>query len=214
MLMAGLEMKNPQFRRCQMNGFIKKAVAGSCLSASLALLLGCDHYRDLVDPCWPERYNYIARHSIRDMFNAQADRGHMLEQTLWNWHFEADPKSGGPSDRLNGAGQEVLRRIARTQPAPDHQLFLQNAQDIPYVEGIAPEKLVAQREALNKRRMENVQRFLATQMMAGGAYQIAVHDFTPNSLPGHWPNMAIDAIEKNVKNGMPQVIVAPTYTTK
>ncbi|HMF16493.1 MAG TPA: hypothetical protein VKE98_04765, partial [Gemmataceae bacterium] len=87
-----------------MKGFITKNTLRLCLSgACLVSLIGCYHYRELVDPCWPERYNSVARHGVRDMFYAQADKGHLLEQTVWNWHFETD-KSGAPTEHLNGAG--------------------------------------------------------------------------------------------------------------
>ena len=199
-----------------MNGFIKKTVAGSCLSVGLVLIAsGCVHYRDLVDPCWPERYNSMSRHSIREMSTAQAERGHMLEQTIWNWHFEADPKTGGPTDKLNQAGIAKLGLITRTMPSPDFQLFLQTAQDIVYKEGIAPEKLVTQRQQLDERRMQAIQRFLATQtpLHGGGTYQIAVHDIAPPGLPGVWPPMADENILKTVKTGVPYPLQAPPSST-
>ena len=195
-----------------MNGFIKKAVAGSCLSAGLiSFLVGCDHYRDLVDPCYPERYNAEAKHSAHDMLNVQNDKGHILEQTVWNWHFEPDPKTGGPSDRLNGAGMAVLQRISRTLPCPDFQLYLQNAQDMPYVEGVSPEKLVKARNDLNERRAQAVQRFMAVQsaIHGGGVYHVAVHDFAPTSLPVQWTNEAEVNVLKNIKGGLPQTFTAP-----
>ncbi len=196
-----------------MNGFIKKTAAGCCLSVGLvSFLAGCDHYGDLVDPCRQERWNSLARHSVSDMTNAQSDKGHILEQTVWNWHFEADPKTGVPSDRLNGAGIAVLSRISRTLPCPDFQLFLQNAQDIPYVDGVAPEKLVRARNDLNERRAASIQRFMATQVVVhgGGVYQVAVHDFAPPSLPGPWTVLAEENILKNIKTGQPQTFTAPT----
>jgi hypothetical protein len=195
-----------------MNGFIRKAVAGSCLSAGLiSFLAGCEHYRNLVDPCYPERYNSMARHSTAEMLNAQNDKGHILEQTVWNWHFDPDPKTGAASDKLNGAGMAVLQRISRTLPCPDFQLFLQNAQDIPYVDGVAPEKLVAARNSLNERRAAAIQKFMATQVVVhgGGSYQVAVHDFAPTSLPGTWPIAAEENILKNVKTGQPQNFTPP-----
>lgn len=199
-----------------MKGLITKNTLRLCLSgACLVSLIGCYHYRELVDPCWPERYNSMARHSIRDFHNAQADKGHLLEQTIWNWHFEMD-KTGAPTDKLNGAGHEVLRRITRTMPTPDSQLYLQNAQDILYTDGAAPEKLVAQREQLNKRRIDSILRFLSTQPSSGGSgmYQVAVHDFAPTSLEGTWSPNALSNIEKNVKSGTRQVFEPPMYSTK
>jgi hypothetical protein len=195
-----------------MKGFIKKTVAGCCFSAGLvSFLAGCDHYRDLVDPCYPERWNSLSRHSVQDMVNAQADKGHVLEQTVWNWHFEADPKTGVASDRLNGAGIAVLSRISRTLPCPDFQLYVQNAQDIQYVDGVVPEKLVKARSDLNERRAQAIQRFMATQaaVHGGGSYQVAVHDFAPTSLPVQWSTLADEQILKNVKSGQTQTFAAP-----
>lgn len=196
-----------------MNGFISKTVAGCCFSVGLiSLVVGCDHYRDLVDPCYPERWDAIAKHSTQDMFNAQADKGHILDQTVWNWYFEPDPKTGGPSDRLNGAGMAVLQRISRTLPHPDFQLYLQNAQDVPYVEGVPPEKVVRARNDLNERRAAAVQRYMAVQasVHGGGAFQVAVHDFSPPGIPALWTTLSEEAILKNIKSGQPASFTAPT----
>jgi hypothetical protein len=195
-----------------MNGFIKKTVAGCCFSAGLvSFLTGCDHYRDLVDPCRQDRWNSLAKESTRDMCNAQSNKGHILEQTVWNWYFETDPESKKPSERLNGAGIAVLQRIARTLPAPDFQLYLQNAQDIPYVDGVAPEKLLKSRNELNEKRAQAVQRFMATQtpLHGGGVYQIAVHDFAPTSIPGPWTTAAEENVLKNIKTGKNQDFSVP-----
>ena len=199
-----------------MNGFITKNTLRLCFSAaSLVSLIGCYHYRELVDPCWPERYNAIARQSVRDMHNIQADKGHLLDQTIWNWQFEPE-KNGAAGDKLNGAGMEVLRRISRTLPAPDMHLFVQNAQDIPYVDGVPPDKIINQREHLNRRRIDSILRFLATQPSAGGSasYQVAVHDFAPPGLPGYQTVIAVERNDLNIKGGIPQPFVSPTYSTK
>ena len=42
-----------------MKGFIKKRLA-ACVAGGLVLAGGCC-YRDLVDPCYPERFEYAAR---------------------------------------------------------------------------------------------------------------------------------------------------------
>jgi hypothetical protein len=168
-----------------MNGFIRLTMAGFGLTLLLSPLAGCVCYRDLVDPCWPERYNAMARQSVRDMHNAQADKGHLLDQTIWNWMFEVDPKTGVPTDRLSGAGIEQLMYISRRLPCPDGHLWIQNAQDIPYVANVGPEKLIAVRNDLNERRIRAIQRFMSTQVYAGGAanFQVAIHDFAPPGIP-------------------------------
>jgi len=70
-----------------MKGFIRRSMALVCLAAGVPIMGGCTCYRDIVDPCWPERYNAVARHSVNDTFDAQALNGHILDQTLWNYHF-------------------------------------------------------------------------------------------------------------------------------
>ena len=194
-----------------MKGIITKTAAGCCLSAGLIALVGCTHYRDLVDPCWPNRYNSLAASSVREMQNAQSDKGHVLDQTVWNWHFELDPKTQAPTDRLNGAGIETLKYLSRRQPAPDFQIYLQNAQDLAYTGGAAPEKLVAQRNQLNERRSQAIQNFLATQapLHGGGAYQVAVHDFAPPGLPAYLTDKAMENVEKNFKSGQLQTFTQP-----
>jgi hypothetical protein len=196
-----------------MKGFIKHAAAGLCYSAALLPFVGCYHYREVVDPCWPERYNGMARQSVREISNAQADKGHILDQTIWNWHFKSDDKTGAPTDELNAAGIEHLKYISRRLPVPDMQLFLQNAQDITYDGKGDPKALVKARQQLNDRRAASIQRFLSTQLTPGaGAYNVAVHDFAPpgiNSTPiiGTVANPAIGGalpkLENNFKGTIP-----------
>lgn len=103
-----------------MKGLIRKTGLGMCLGAAVTFVAGCvPEYRELVDPCWPERYNHQARQSIRDAFNAQAANGHTLDQTVWNEHFEPGTAV------LTYSAKEHLKYLARRQPAPDPVVFLQ-----------------------------------------------------------------------------------------
>src|SRR5262245_40663061 len=111
-----------------MKGIITRAVVVACLGTSLAATGGCKLYRNLVDPCWPERYNYQARVCVEDHFSTQAANGHVLDQTVWNYHFE----KGTP--KLTLAGQEHLAYLARRRPHPDPKVFVQTAQDVVYDE--------------------------------------------------------------------------------
>jgi len=163
-----------------MKGFIKHAATGICFSAALIPFVGCYHYRELVDPCWPERYSGIARQSVREITNAQADKGHILDQTVWNWMFKSDEKTGAATDELNAAGVEHLKYISRRLPVPDTQLYIQNAQDIAYDGKADPQKFVKSRQQLNDRRIDSIKRLLATQSFSGASnYSVAVHDFAP-----------------------------------
>jgi hypothetical protein len=157
-----------------MKGFIPRTALG--LGLSLFTLAGCAAYRDIVDPCWPERYNALARQSVNDATNAQASNGHILDQTVWNYFFEHDPKTGAPTDKLNPAGIEKLTFISRRRPAPDTRIFLATAQDIPGLAEKAPDRAIAERIDLNNRRIAAVQKFLTIQTNGLAAYQIEVHD--------------------------------------
>jgi hypothetical protein len=157
-----------------MKGFIPRTMLG--LGLGLVTLAGCTGYREIVDPCWPERYNAQARQSVNDVMNAQAGNGHILDQTIWNYHFEHDPKTGAPTDRLNPAGIEHLNLISRRRPAPDTHIFLATAQDVPGLAEKAPDKASAERKDLNDRRLASIQRYLAIQAGTAFAYSIDIHD--------------------------------------
>lgn len=196
-----------------MKGFIRQTAAVFAFGSLLFAGVGCYHYRELVDPCWPERYNAMARQSIRDIHNAQADKGHVLDQTIWNYHFESDPKTGAPTDKLNAMGIEHLKYLSRKLPSPDPQLYLQHSQDIPYASNVAPEKLIDQRNQLNNRRSQAIERFLATQTIGRpGTYQIAVHDFAPPSYPPGWTQNAISNVETNIKGATLQNFALPSIS--
>lgn len=174
-----------------MNGFIFKKIPASVgLGALMLALVGCHkgnfHCDNLVDPCYPERYNAMARKEVREPFQAQATNGHILDQTVWNWHFErdfeTDPKTGAPTPRptarLSPAGRDYLTHIVRRRPCPDPKVFLQTAQDLAY-DPARPDDMLKKRTDLDAKRQEAVQSFLGIQ--AAGRrlpyeFQVAVHD--------------------------------------
>jgi hypothetical protein len=132
--------------------------------------MGCYGYRDLVDPCYPERYEYAARREVREAFTPQVLNGHVLDQTIWNYHFEPGTAT------LNAGGIDYLARIARTRPQPDPVLFLQTAQDITY-DPAAPDKMSTARNELDGKRIESVQKFLQAQTANRPiAFHVQVHD--------------------------------------
>lgn len=157
-----------------MNRFIPRTALGLCLS--LLAVAGCACYRDIVDPCWPQRYNYMARASVNEANNAQAFNGHVLDQTVWNYHFEHDPKTGAPTDQLNPAGIEHLRYISRRRPAPDCRIYLATAQDLPGLAVLPPEQVIRARGDLNSRRIASIQRFMTAQTNGQATYAVEVHD--------------------------------------
>src|SRR5437763_13885113 len=142
-----------------MKGFVGKAVALLGWAGALAGG-GCCHYRDLVDPCYPERYVYQARAETNAAFAPQVSNGHVLDQTIWNYHFEAG------TDRLTPGGLEHLAYLARRRPAADPVVYLQTAHDLAYNPS-NPRDLTAKREDLDAKRKAAIQNYLAAQTAGG-----------------------------------------------
>src|SRR5262249_29956202 len=73
----------------RMKGFIARTVSAVGLACGgLAAAGGCYGYKDLVDPCYPQRYWFSSRQLVREHFAPQVNNGHILDQTVWNYHFE------------------------------------------------------------------------------------------------------------------------------
>jgi hypothetical protein len=166
-----------------MKGFITKrlwakAVLLACAGAPLAVT-GCYEYKDLVDPCYPQRYEHMAETETLGILGAQVNKGHMLDQTVWNYHFETG------TDKLNAMGIEHLAYLARRCPQPDTLLFLQTAQvttgdtqprDLVY-DPANPDKLAASRADLDAKRIAAIRNFmLANSAGKGLDFQVAVID--------------------------------------
>ena len=155
-----------------MKGFITKAVSAACLTGALAATQGCHpRYNELVDPCYPERYNYMARQTVYETFAPQVHNGHVLDQTIWNYHFEPG------TDRLSGGGMEHLAYIARRRPHPDTMLYLQTAYDHAAYEPAAPAKYAEARTALDGKRIQAIKTYLDAQTSGRGlTFEVVVHD--------------------------------------
>src|SRR5262249_10008226 len=140
------------------------------LSGGLALTTGCDCYRSIVDPCYPQRYEYAARQELNMAFAPQVRNGHVLDQTVWNYHFEAG------TDKLTPGGMEYLAYLARRRPCPDPTVYLQTAQDITY-DPAAPEKFSEKRGLLDTKRIQAIQNYLTAQTASRHlAFEVVVHD--------------------------------------
>jgi hypothetical protein len=152
-----------------MKGLINKAVAALCCATAVGGI-GCYEYRDFVDPCYPARYNYMAREEVNVGMAPQVQNGHVLDQTIWNYYFEPN------SDKLTPGGLERLAYLARRRPCPDTVLYLQTAQDVVFDQTI-PEKMVETRQTLDGRRIAAVQGYLTAQTAGRPVqFQIYVHD--------------------------------------
>jgi hypothetical protein len=152
-----------------MKQFMKHFTAASCFGAALLTVMGCEHYRGCVDSCWTKPDNSTAHDRVREMQNVQTDHGHKLEQVVWNSYFAKDERTKESTSTLNETGREFLRHLARCQPFPDPQIWLQYPSDV--TDTRKHDQIIAERRIA-------IRKFLTTQTHLGGGekYQIAVLD--------------------------------------
>ena len=153
-----------------MKGLILKALGGT----GLLVFAGCYgtdcSYSDLVDPCYPQRYEALSRQEVNEAMAPQMYNGHVLDQTLWDEHFEAG------TDKLTPGGQEHLKYIARRRPHADPVVFLQAAQDVPYDQA-RPDAYTRARADLTEKRTRAIEAFLsAYTASAPQGFRVVVHD--------------------------------------
>jgi hypothetical protein len=150
----------------------------------------------VVDPCWPQRYNLAARYETNAAFAPQVQNGQVLDQTVWNYHFELN------SDKLTPSGLEKLAYLARRRPQPDPVVYLQTAQDVFY-DAANPDKLAENRQDLDGRRVAAVQKFLNAQTAGRHVdFQVLVHDPADVSISATYVNAAISAKDGRARGGL------------
>jgi hypothetical protein len=184
-----------------MNGFITKRMwlkAGlvACQGVLLAGV-GCYEYKDVVDPCYPQRYNYMSEREVYGAIAPQVANGHMLDQTVWNYHFDAG------TDRLNAMGLDHLAMLARRKPQADPLLFLQTAQSDVSYDPAAPERMAEQRQELNNKRIAAVRQFMTAQTAGKGYdFQVVVIDPSEIGLPAIPVNTMNQQYNSRFKGGL------------
>jgi uncharacterized membrane protein YgcG len=132
---------------------------------------GCDKcLNNLYDPCYPQRYEHMSREEVNDLIAPQVQNGHVLDQTVWNYHFEAG------SDKLTAGGLEHLAYLARRRPTADTVVYLQAAQDISY-DPSNPDRFSQARVDLDGQRIAAIQKYLNAQTSGRHLdFQVVVHD--------------------------------------
>jgi hypothetical protein len=177
-----------------MKGFISKGLVVLCCAAASAGM-GCLP-NTCVDPCYPTRYNWMARSEVNTAMAPQVQNGHVLDQTIWNYYFEPG------SDRLTTGGLERLAYIARRRPCPDTVLYMQTAQDVIY-DQTAPEKMVENRQTLDGRRVAAVQSYLTAQTAGRPTpFQVVIHDPAEPSLSSVPVNSSVTQMYFRFRGGL------------
>jgi len=186
-----------------MKGFIAKSFMALCGAGALAGIGGCDVYRNIVDPCYPERYDYAARQEVIAATAPQIANGHVLDQTVWNYHFEYDAVNHVGTDKLTPGGLDHLAYLARRRPSPDPVVYLQTAQDVPY-DPADPDGLADKRARLDARRIQAIQNFLTAQTAGRHAgFQVVVHDPAEPGFSAVAGNLAVQSMYSGSRGNLP-----------
>jgi hypothetical protein len=179
-----------------MKGLIKHAVAACCCGAVVAGAGGCYHYRDLVDPCYPERYEYMAREEVRAALAPQVQNGRALDQTVWDFDFEAG------TDRLTPGGLDRLDYMIRRRPQPYNTVYVQTAKGVPY-DPANPDKEPETRADMDSRRVVAVQKYLAARSGGRGMdFQVLVHDPADMDVSASWAAQSISRMYTRPQGGL------------
>jgi hypothetical protein len=165
----------------------KSTGTGGCASGGCAGG-GCDangSCKDLYDKCWPQRYNNLAQRSVNQAMAPQVMNGHVLDQTVWNHHFEEG------SDKLTQGGIAHLQYIARRRPCPDTTVYLATSLDLKY-DPACPDRYCGARQELDIARVAAIQKYL-TALNCGRPqdYQVKIHDPADVTLAASGPGRSV-----------------------
>lgn len=128
---------------------------------------GC---KDLYDRCWPQRDSNLSHRAVNRAFTPQVQNGHVLDQTIWNQHFECG------TARLNPAGLAQLQQISRRRPEVDRTVYVATSLDLEY-DPACPDRYCGARQELDGLRVAAVQKYLVG-LNCGRCqdFQVLVHD--------------------------------------
>ncbi len=148
----------------------KNAILAGVLATGMVSITGCvGTYSDIVDPCYPERYNCMARGSVVEPQKTMDTNGTALEQTVYNYHFREG------SDELLPGGKSLLIRLARRRPQPETQIYVQTTNDESVLSNRNLEEIGPKRKELNEKRVKVVAEFLKAIRPDVG-FTITIHD--------------------------------------
>jgi hypothetical protein len=133
---------------------LSKAGLG-CAALALMSVTGCyGTFHEVVDPCYPERYNCKARESVTAYRNMQEANGTAIEQTIYAHYFK-------PGEAvLNDAGVAFLERITHRRPQPESTIYIQTAQNTYDLDYRQADQLTQRRTELDNARKAHVEQFV------------------------------------------------------
>jgi hypothetical protein len=143
---------------------------GAAVHSALSTVGNGHHVRNAYDPCGLERYSATATESVRSSFAPQVHNGMILDQTVFNYHFEQG------TDKLLPGGLDKLDQIVRRRPEPCGKVMLATTRDISY-DPAKPEDYTNKRQELDAKRIVAVQKYLTAQTAGRPmTFDVAIHD--------------------------------------
>jgi hypothetical protein len=177
-------------------------LAGLVAAGAAGLSGCCDYcYDDLVDPCYPQRYICQARAEVYTPLAAQAQNGLVLEQTVWNYHFNTVKEGEKTKVVLSPMGQAHLDYLARRRPCPVPEIFVQTAHDLAYNPD-KPDQFTVERAELDAQRIRAVTDYLAAAR-PDVPFKVTVHDPQPVGLHGNEVIGAVQHMHNTSQGAMP-----------
>ena len=129
------------------------------------------------DPCWPDRYANETRAAVVASFQPQVENGHILDQTVWNLHFEYG------SDKLNGGGHGQTRPADAVAARSRTRSCSCKPPATSRYDAEKPNDYADKRVELDTKRVAAVQKYLKTTLTGREtAFDIQIHDPV---VPGH-----------------------------
>ena len=151
---------------------------------------------ELIDRCWPERYSNLAQRGVNRAFAPQVLNGHVLDQTVWNHHFETG------TDRLTQGGLAHLQYISRRRPEPDRTVYLATSNDLAY-DPACPERFSGAKQELDSLRAMAIQKFLVSSNSGRCAdFQILVHDPADVTLHTRGVDISVQQMYTRFRGGL------------
>ena len=167
--------------------------SAGCVNSDKASLQS--RYSEKVDPCTPERYNFMAREAALAPFEAQVANGQVLDQYLQNGDF--DPAGAG----LTPGGRVKLDALARKRPVDGH-LFLQTARDVAY-DAAKPADYAKTSGDLNAKRADAMVTYLtATTAGRGLTFDVTVIDPAEMLMPASGPANSVRGLPGRYASGI------------
>jgi hypothetical protein len=168
-----------------------------CGDGSGACTAPTGSWKDLYDKCWPERYNTLARRSVNHAMAPQVMNGHVLDQTVWNHHFEVG------NDRLTEGGLAHLQYLSRRRPCADKTVYLATAMDLRY-DPACPDRYAGAKQELDTLRVAAIQKYL-TALNAGRPqeFEVKIHDPADVSIHTTGAGLSVIQMYGRYRGGLP-----------